>query len=261
MTTAVIVQARVSSTRLPGKVLEKIGRQTVIEQVLERCRHITGADIVVCAIPESSVDDGLAQLVESTGIFVVRGSESDVLDRYIKAAAAVGASVILRITADCPLLDPQICAGVLRLRERDNVDYASNVLQLSFPKGLDCEAFTAVALNQAGVEAKRDYDREHVTPFLIRAPNIRRANLFSGDASLAKLRWTLDYPEDLAFVRAVLARLPDHVYGMSDVLEIIEREPSLIDINAARNSYLQDLNAVAVSSAVTACSRKTAFAD
>jgi spore coat polysaccharide biosynthesis protein SpsF len=236
VTTAAIVQARTGSKRLPGKVLKKIGSRTVIEEVLHRCSQIPGVDIVVCAIPDLKRDDKLVGLVEGAGALVVRGSERDVLGRYTQATAVVSASVILRITADCPLLDPEVCGAVLSLRAREGADYASNGLQCSFPKGLDCEAFTAAALAQAAVKASSAYDREHVTPWLIRAPHIKRINLFSGDSRLARLRWTLDYPEDLAFLRAVFTKLPPHAHRMSDVLAVIERDPAIMDINAIRNS-------------------------
>jgi glutamate-1-semialdehyde 2,1-aminomutase/spore coat polysaccharide biosynthesis protein SpsF len=226
-------------------VLEKIGNRTVLEEVLHRCKHIPGADIVVCAIPDASRDDRLAVLVERARCTIVRGSESDVLARYAKAAKVVRAAVILRITADCPLLDPEVCGAVLSLRAREGADYASNGLELSFPKGLDSEAFTAAALAEAAAKANSAYDREHVTPWLIRAPHIKRVNLFSGDPRLARLRWTLDYPEDLTFLRAVFAKLPPDARTMSEVLAVIEREPAIMGINALRNSYLQDLREIA----------------
>ena len=236
MMTAIIVQARTGSRRLPGKVLEKIGSRTVLEEVLGRCCRVPGADVVVCAIPEKSDDDALIAPAERMGAIVVRGSETDVLGRYAKAAATVGATVVMRITSDCPLVDPEICGAVLRLRAREGADYASNAIERSFPHGLDCEAFTAAALADAAAKTSDAYDREHVTPWLIRAPHLKRANLHSDDPALARLRWTLDYPEDLAFVRAVFAALPPNSPGsMADVFKVIQRNPAIVGINAIRN--------------------------
>ena len=236
MTTAVIVQARTGSTRLPGKVLMSIGRRTVLEEVLDRCRRIPGADVVVCAIPEAAVDDVLIAPAERVGAVVVRGSETDVLSRYAKAAAAVGATTVMRVTSDCPLIDPQVCGEVLRLRAREGADYASNALEATFPHGLDCEAFTATALSDAASSATEAYDREHVTPWLIRAAHFKRANYSSGDPSLARLRWTLDFAEDLAFVRAVFAALPPGgSAGMGDILAVMMRHPEIAEINAMHN--------------------------
>ena len=235
MRTAVIVQARTGSTRLPGKVMMPLAGHTVLEEVLCRCRTIPGIDVVVCAIPEGPRDDALIALAEGSGAVVVRGSESDVLDRYAKAAETVGANIVMRITSDCPLIDPEICGAVLRLRASEAADYASNVLEPSYPKGLDCEAFTATALAEAAARASEVSDREHVTPWLIRAPHLKRVNLLSGNPRLARMRWTLDYPEDLAFVRAVFAALPTgSPSGMPDVLAVLERQPSIAAINAAR---------------------------
>jgi spore coat polysaccharide biosynthesis protein SpsF len=233
MTIAVVVQARTGSTRLPGKVLKTIGTRTVLEEVLERCRRIPGPDVVICAIPEGPRDDALIALAEGSGAVVVRGSETDVLGRYARAAATVGAKIVMRITSDCPLIDPEICGALLRLLISEAADYASNA---SYPHGLDCEAFTVAALAEAAEKATKVYDREHVTPWLIRARHLKRVNLHSGDPHLARLRWTLDYPEDLAFVRAVFAALPTgSPGGMSDVLAVIDREPDITAINAIRN--------------------------
>ena len=244
MTTAVIVQARTGSTRLPGKVLKDIGGRTVLKEVLDRCGRIPGADVVVCAIPEAPDDDVLVAPAERAGAVVVRGSETDVLSRYAKAAAFVEAAIVMRVTSDCPLIDPQVCGAVLRLRAESAVDYASNGLEPSFPQGLDCEAFTAAALAEAAAKATEAYDREHVTPWLIRAPHLMRANLRSDDPALARLRWTLDYPEDLAFMRAVFAALPPGASGgMADVLAVLARNPSIAVINTVRNQRV-DRNAI-----------------
>ena len=230
------MQARTGSTRLPGKVMMPLAGHTVLEEVLCRCRAMPGIDVVVCAIPEGPRDDALIALAEGSGAVVVRGSESEVLDRYAKAAETVGANIVMRITSDCPLIDPEICGSVLRLRASEAADYASNVLEPSYPKGLDCEVFTATALAEAAAKASEVPDREHVTPWLIRAPHLKRVNLHSGDPRLARMRWTLDYPEDLAFVRAVFAALPTgSPSGMSDVLAVIERQPSIAAINAIHN--------------------------
>jgi glutamate-1-semialdehyde 2,1-aminomutase/spore coat polysaccharide biosynthesis protein SpsF len=233
VTTAVIVQARMGSTRLPGKVLKPLAGHTVLEEVLRRCRAIPGADQVVCAIPDLAEDDVLIPIAEKAGATVVRGSANDVLARYRLAAEHVGAEIIMRVTSDCPLIDPEICGALLRLLASEAADYASNA---GYPHGLDCEAFTMAALAEAAEKATEVYDREHVTPWLIRAPHLKRINLHSGDPRLARLRWTLDYPEDLAFVRAVFAALPTgSPGGMSDVLAVIEREPNIAAINAIRN--------------------------
>jgi spore coat polysaccharide biosynthesis protein SpsF len=233
MTTAVIVQARVGSTRLPGKVLKPLGTHTVLEEVLRRCRAIKGSDVTVCAIPDRREDMALIPVAERAGAIVVRGPEDDVLARYTVAAEAVHADVLMRVTSDCPLIDSEVCDAVLALRNSENADYAANNMPRSFPVGLDCEAFTFAVIAEACRSARDPYDREHVTPWLRRAPHLKRANFTSGDPSLARHRWTLDYPEDLTFFRAVFAALPAGSCGrMQDVLSVIAESPQIVEINA-----------------------------
>jgi glutamate-1-semialdehyde 2,1-aminomutase/spore coat polysaccharide biosynthesis protein SpsF len=233
MTTAVIVQARMGSTRLPGKVMLDLAGQSVLAHVLQRCRSIPGADVVVCAVPDTKESAPLEEVARQCDAWLARGSETDVLDRYLHAAETVGATVVMRVTSDCPLIDPKICGDVLALRVRENVDYACNNLPRTFPHGLDCEAMTMEALMEAAAKASQAYDREHVTPWLRRAPHLTRANLACDDSSVARHRWTLDYPADLAFLRAVLAALPrDGRVGHGEILDFLAARPDLVAINA-----------------------------
>ncbi len=231
-----IVQARMASTRLPGKVLEAIGTTPVLAHVLGRCRSIGGVDAVVCATVEGPDGDAIAALAESVGAAVFRGAERDVLARYHDAAHAAGAEIVLRVTSDCPLIDPEICAAVLRLRDREAADYAANNLPRSWPHGLDCEAFTIAALDAAAATATAPEDRAHVTPWIRRNRAFRRVNLAGPGGTLAEQRWTLDYPEDLAFLRAVFDRLPraEERSGWRDIARIVAREPQLALINESR---------------------------
>ncbi len=233
VTTAVIVQARMRSSRLPGKVLLSLGSETVLHEVLKRCMAISAADCIVCAVPDDAECREIERIATSCGALVFRGSEKDVLSRYLGAADAANADVVLRVTSDCPLIDPAVCENVLKLRQTENVDYAANNLVRTFPHGLDCEAFTRAALAQSAAATNEPYDREHVTPWLRRSPDITRANLAATEPSHAHERWTLDYPEDLAFFRAVFAKLPvGPTGGMADVLAVLAAHPEFRDINA-----------------------------
>jgi spore coat polysaccharide biosynthesis protein SpsF len=236
MTTAVIVQARMGSNRLPGKVMKMLAGRTVLHHVLRRCRAIPGADVVVCAVPDEVASAPLEAVAAECGAKVFRGSETDVLDRYLGAARSVDADVVMRVTSDCPLIDPQICGNVLALRRQGNADYAANNMPRSFPYGLDTEAFTMAALEEAGVRAKEPYDREHVTPWLRCAAHFKRVNLASGNATLELHRWTLDYPEDFAFFSALFAVLPSDRPGhMADVLAVLAANPNISAINQSRH--------------------------
>jgi spore coat polysaccharide biosynthesis protein SpsF len=234
--TACIVQARVGSTRLPGKVLALLGDAPVLEHVLRRCQAIPGVDDVVCATVEGSDGDAVAELAEDLDVAVHRGSERDVLARYHGAAHAVGAEIVLRVTSDCPLIDPEVCAAVLKLRAEAGADYAANNMPPSWPHGLDCEAFTIEALDEAAATATAADDHEHVTPWIRRNRAFHRVNLAGPGGELTAQRWTLDYPEDLAFLRALYERLPSGCAGQSwrAAAEIVSREPELVLINEAR---------------------------
>lgn len=234
MTTAIIVQARLGSSRLPGKVLKPLADGSVLEEVLRRCRAIPGADLVVCAVPESRKDDPVAEEARRCGAVVTRGSEADVLDRYFKSARTVGADVIMRVTSDCPLIDPGVCASVLDLRAAQGIDYACNNLPPSYPHGLDCEAFTSEALELAWRKGMTQEDREHVTPWLRRAPEIRRAALAGPGGDCVHLRWTLDYPEDYEFLKAAFALMPapPAIPGWEEVALLLKHHPEVAAINS-----------------------------
>jgi glutamate-1-semialdehyde 2,1-aminomutase/spore coat polysaccharide biosynthesis protein SpsF len=235
MIKAVIVQARMTSTRLPGKVLEDVAGITALGHVLRRCAAIPGIDKVCCAIPEGSQQDVVAEEAERHGAIVVRGSEHDVLARYFQAAAALDADIVMRVTSDCPLIDPWLCGEVLSaLDAGESADYAANNFSHRYPHGLDCEAFTRAALTLAWKTATDEYDREHVTPWLRRVPEIRRVSIEGPDAALGQLRWTLDYPEDLAFCRALFPLLGPGIPPWTETLRICEENPELAELNAIR---------------------------
>ncbi len=233
--TAVVVQARVGSTRLPGKVLQTLRGKTVLAHALTRCAAIPGIDAVVCATSDLPQDDPIVAEAERAGAYVFRGSQDDVLARYLGAAEKVGAEGVLRVTSDCPLIDPAICRAVLDLREARDADYVSNNMPRLYPHGLDCEAFTTAALREASVTTDLPFDREHVTPWLRRAAKLKRANLLGPGWPASMHRWTLDYPEDLDFFGAVFEAMedPDRA-SMQDVLSLLASRPDILALNAVR---------------------------
>jgi spore coat polysaccharide biosynthesis protein SpsF len=203
----VIVQARMTSTRLPGKVLLDLAGTTVLDQVLARCVLIPGADQVVCAVPDGGAHDPVAAEAEACGIAVVRGSETDVLSRYAKAADWAGADVVMRVTSDCPLIDPVVCGDVLNFVLCDASDYACNNMPRTFPHGLDCEAFGAPILREAADRARLPEEREHVTPWIRNNNGLRRASLAGPGAPLSEIRITLDTPADYLAISDVFRRV------------------------------------------------------
>lgn len=235
--TAVVVQARMSSTRLPGKVLLDLGGHTVLWHVLTRCRAIPGADIVCCAVPDATESAPIETEALACGAVVARGPEADVLARYHATSQQIGADVVLRVTSDCPLIDPQVCGQVLALRARERADYACNNMPRGWPHGLDCEAFTAAALERAAAAASDPYDREHVTPWLRRAEGLRRVNLAGPGGAFADRRWTLDFAEDYRFFQALFAHLPPtpHIASTAEVDAVLARHPAIAALNARRH--------------------------
>lgn len=224
------------STRLPGKVLKPLNGHVVLEEVLRRVQAVVGVDEVVCATSDLAEDDCVVPVARKCGAHVSRGSALDVLSRYRKAAEDVGANIIMRVTADCPLIDPALCAEVLRCRAEANSDYAANNMPRSFPIGLDCEAFTFDALCRADKGGRTPEDREHVTPWLRRDPSVTRSRVAGPGGDVLKFRWTLDYPEDYDFMRAVFSVLPPPpaIAGWKDVAATLEQRPDIVALNAGR---------------------------
>lgn len=237
MTVAVIVQARWGSTRLPGKVLQPLGGATALKRVLDRCARIPGADVVVCAVPDTIDSDPIATEARRAGAVVVRGSEKDVLARYSKAASYIGAETVMRVTSDCPFIDPALCGRVLSLFEETGADYASNTMPASWPHGLDCEVFPARLLHWAERLAELPPEREHVTPWMREHEGFMRAALVGPGGGIARMRWTLDYPEDYDFFCAVYQALGERAATASaaELAALVMRRPDIPAINAIRH--------------------------
>lgn len=209
---AVIVQARMSSSRLPGKVLEDVGPGTTLELVVRRLARVEEADEVVVATSWEAGDDPVAELAGGLGARVVRGPLEDVLERYRLAAAEVGCDVAVRVTADCPLVEPAVVDRLVRMwRDESGLDYVWNTREpRTFPDGLDAEVVTRSALETAAAETADPYDREHVTPFVRNRPERFPQRALRLDPPLRSLKLTLDTAEDLARIREFVARVgPD----------------------------------------------------
>jgi len=246
--TVAIVQARWGSSRLPGKVLEDIGGRPLLARVVERVQASTTCDAVVVATTTDVQDDLVVDLARQCGADTFRGSVDDVLDRFHRAAAEAGADVVVRITADDPFKDPEVIDLVARqLLDDSALDYASNTLAPTFPEGLDVECFTFRALEQAWEQAELPSEREHVTPFIWTHPDRFALRNVASEHDFSHLRWTVDYPDDLDFARAVYERLAGRdMFNWHDVLELLEREPQLSAINAGHErlaGYRQSLAA------------------
>lgn len=235
MTTAIVVQARFASTRAPGKVLARLGDRTALALCLARCARIEGADVVVCAVSDDAASDPVAAEAERAGALVVRGSQDDVLSRYAAAARAARADIIVRVTSDCPFIDPTVCAETIAWRAETGADYACNNAPAGFPHGLDCEVVTAALLLEEDRTATAPDAREHVTAGLRRAAHVRRARVVGPGGGVERLRWTLDHPEDVAFAKALAAVAADPVgANWRELAALCAAHPEIVAINAAR---------------------------
>ncbi|MEQ1883142.1 MAG: glycosyltransferase family protein [Burkholderiales bacterium] len=238
MKVVAIIQARMGSTRLPGKVLRTLGGATVLAHVLGRAMAVPGIDEVVVATSTQRQDDPVEKEARKCGAGVFRGSEADVLSRYYEAARLFHADVIVRITSDCPLLDPDLVEQMVSkfLGSRmggKKLDYLSNALTRSYPRGLDAEVFTFAALESTQLTAKQSHEREHVTPYIYQHPASFAVEEFVGDRDFSSHRWTLDTPKDYEFLQAVFNLLGASAKnaGMHAVLGLLAKHPHLVWIN------------------------------
>jgi spore coat polysaccharide biosynthesis protein SpsF len=224
--TLAIVQARMSSARLPGKVLADIEGATMLERVLQRAQSASRLDGVVVATSSDPADDPVEAECRRVGVPCFRGSHDDVLDRFYRAARAHRAEVVVRLTADCPLIDPAVIDLVVQQFDPDRHDYVSNTIERRFPDGLDTEVLSLAALEAAWTEARLTSEREHVTPFIWKQPERFRQHQVLHDRDLSVLRWTVDEPRDLDLVRRVYRAFVRPVFGMEDILGLLAAEPS-----------------------------------
>ena len=233
MKTAVIVQARTGSTRLPGKVLADLHGRPLLFFLLERLNMCEAVDEIIVATTDLPVDDKLANLVEDNGFIVIRGSDNDVLARYKLAAEATTANILVRVTADCPFVDPQLLSNILDEFDRQDVDYLSNNNPPTYPDGLDLEVFNRDALLMADLQCKDMQQREHVTPWM-RESGALKIGVFQHDEDLSNYRWTVDEPEDLEVIRGVVAFWGGRSdFTWSEILQLCEQQPELFSLNAA----------------------------
>jgi spore coat polysaccharide biosynthesis protein SpsF len=238
MKTVAIIQARMTSTRLYGKVMAEVGGRPLLSHVVSRAQQAVTIDLVTVATSDRSTDDVIAQFCRGGNIPCVRGSEDNVLDRYYQAAKHFEAGVIARLTADCPLLDPTLIDKVVRFFYAGDYDYVSNTLEPSYPDGLDTEVFKRQALARAWREARLKSEREHVTTYIWKQPNLFHLGCVKNDQDLSKLRWTVDEHEDLEFVRRVYDHLgTQRHFGMAEVLTLLQEHPELCQINSKFQRY------------------------
>ncbi|MFD8767546.1 cytidylyltransferase domain-containing protein [Microbacterium oxydans] len=229
----IITQARMTSTRLPGKVLLAAGGRTLLDHHIDRLQKL---DLpLVVATTTNASDDPIAALAVSRGARLFRGSETDVLGRFAGAARDAGLDVVVRVTSDCPLIDPALVRrGIERFAElADPTAHVSNVLERTYPRGFDFEVFSAVALLEADARASLPADREHVTPFLYSGRGADTSlHAITGTRDASRFRVTVDTPEDLAVIRALVETYSAADLSADEIIEVLEAHPELVALNA-----------------------------
>lgn len=233
MNITAIIQARMGSTRLPGKVLKTLGDRTVLGHVITRCLAISSVNQVVVATTHLEEDEAVCREAERYNVTVYRGSLDHVLSRYYEAATQAKADVVVRITSDCPLLDPNISDGIIKHFLAHDYDYSSSGLSNTFPRGLDTEVFTFEALERSYTNAVKEYELEHVTPYIYLNRNRFKVYEYANESDQSAYRLTLDTPEDWELISRIYKELyAGEILYWPDVLSLLERKPELRHLNS-----------------------------
>ncbi len=212
--------------------MKDIGGQSVLARVVNRVRRARLGGEVIIATTAKSADDVIVEECRRIAVDTFRGAEDDVLDRYYQCALSAGASAVVRITSDCPLIDPDVVDKTIRSFLNRRSDYASNTLQRRYPRGLDTEIMTMGALTAAWRDAREPYQRAHVTPFIYEHPGRFSLLAVEGFRDYSQYRWTLDTPEDLALIRTLYERMKNRDdFSWLDLVKLVDREPALAEIN------------------------------
>ena len=236
MKVAAIIQARMGSTRLPGKILKTVNGKTLLEYQIERVKQAKSIDQIIIATTTKNSEQPIVELCGKIGINYYRGSEQDVLSRYYEAKLKYDVDVIVRLTSDCPIIDPEVIDKVVNqyLRNQSSVDYVANTLERTYPRGLDTEVFSSEALTKAYHDAFLSRDREHVTTYLYKNPNLFKLQGVKNEQDYSRYRWTVDTEEDFELIRLIINELynPDKIFLLEDVIKLLTVYPEWNEINA-----------------------------
>ena len=237
MKTVAIIQARMGSTRLPGKILKDLMGKTVLQHVIERVQQVKSIDEIIIATTSLDQDDVVVDEAVKRGVNYFRGSENDVLARYYGAAKDNNADIVVRITSDCPLIDPFVTGTIVNFF-KDNEIYdivtnaGSDLSKRTYPRGLDSEIFSFNALEQAYKQADKQYQREHVTPYIYEKNSMKY--FYKNTVDYSKHRWTLDTDEDFELIKEIYRQLyrGEHDFYLQDIISLFAKYPDMININA-----------------------------
>ena len=252
MNIVTVIQARMGSSRFPGKVMKPLCGAPLLQRMVERVAAAEHAGIIVVAIPTAPEDDEIEKWCREANIHCFRGDENDLLDRHYQAGLLHNADAVVKIPSDCPLIDPQIIDMVLSAWKKvaDRIDYAGNLHPPTWPDGNDVEVVSMKALKKGWQEAQRPLEREHTTPYFWENPATFKLMNIAWDSGLnyaMSHRWTIDYPEDYTFINRVYEELysAEQHFSLEDILNLLEKKPEIMEINAQYagvNWYRNHLN-------------------
>ncbi len=233
MKIVVIIQARFSSTRLPGKVLMKIKDKMILDYVIDRLKLCKNVDDIVLATSRNKKDDAIEKYAKEKKINYIRGSEENVLSRYYEAAKKYNADVIVRITSDCPLIDFEIVDEVIKKHIENKADYTSNVLERTYPRGFDTEVFNFEILETTYKNADKDYHKEHVTEYIMEHPEkFKLLNVEAkGKIKRPDIRITVDTKEDFELIKNIILHFSDIKFTAKDIIDFLNDNPESLEIN------------------------------
>jgi len=236
MNITAIIQARMTSTRLPGKVLKTVLGKPLLEYQIERVRRSTFIDDIVIATTTNDTDDPIVEFCKRIEMKYYRGSEEDVLSRYYETAVENHSDIIIRLTSDCPIIDTNVMDQVIQyyMEHQDQYDYVSNTLIRSYPRGMDTEVFSFKVLEQAYMNASKTYEREHVTPYIYQHPDQFRIKAIKHETDYSQHRWTVDTPEDFDLIKRIIEVLYpiNPTFTMNDIIELLNENLDWVKINA-----------------------------
>lgn len=230
---AAIVQARMGSTRLPGKVMKPLCGKPILWHIITRISYSKQIEKIIIATTDKEEDKVIVKLAEEMGVAFYRGSSDDVLDRYYQAARKFNVDPVVRITADCPLIDPEIMDNIIDYYLKGDYDYVSNGLKPTLPDGLDTEVFSFKSLEKAWAEAKKPSEREHVTSYIYNHPELLKIHNYENDVDLSGMRWVVDEEADYQFISEVYKNLykDGKIFYVKDIIRLLEEMPELLKLN------------------------------
>lgn len=233
MTVTAIIQARMGSSRLPGKILKEVNGKSLLLHQINRLRLCKEIDQIVIATTTEKIDHQIVTFCEKNNVLFYRGSEQDVLDRYYRAWEQYGGDTVVRLTSDCPLIDPETVDEILTFFKANQFDYVSNTIDRTYPRGLDTEVFTREVLETIHEKAYLERDREHVTAYIYTNPNQFNIGSFIGKEDYSKYRWTVDTEEDFQLIKNIFEAFTgkEEQLILSNIVKVMEENSEWIHLN------------------------------